>query len=270
MGISLAVLVLFGVVLKLAFPWIEDHQTYKPLSEFESVPAQNEMPHRVIDFISASGFRVYGWIFSRPGATRTLVFFHGNAGNISHNLHFVKLFQSLTPLNFVLVDYRGYGKNGGTARTEGVLDDLDETVRKIRGEPGWEHQKFIFFGRSLGGVLAIETAARVPCDGLIVENAFLSIREMAKIRYPRFPLFWFTTDRLDAGERIKRVTCPVLIVHCTLDEVIPYGQGGGVRLFESANAPKRFLALEGADHNNAVEAGGDKYLRELKGFIEGI
>jgi len=265
---GLALIVLFVVTLKLSMPWIEDYQTYKPMAEFEVHPSQENLTFEEIDFISTQGTRIYGWYFPIPGAEKTLVLFHGNAGNISHNLFFVKLFQALTPVNVYLFDYRGYGKNGGRSCTPGILRDAEEAILQIKEKLKSQDQKLIFFGRSLGGVLAIETAARVPCDGLIVENTFLSFREIAKTFYPFIPLFLLTTDRLDAQDRIGKVTCPVLVVHSTLDHLIPFHHGE--RLFEAAKEPKEFYPVQGAGHDDAVDIGGENYLTVLKRFIESV
>jgi fermentation-respiration switch protein FrsA (DUF1100 family) len=121
------------------------------------------------------------------------------------------------------------------------------------------------FGHSLGGAVAIDLASRRECGGLIVQSSFTSIRDMARRTF-RTPLFeYIPKSRFDSLVKIQQIQAPILIVHGTRDEIVPFSMGQ--RLFAAAPEPKFFFPVEGAGHNDVLEVGGHELLDCFKSFL---
>jgi hypothetical protein len=127
-------------------------------------------------------------------------------------------------------------------------------------------KNIILFGHSLGGAVAIDLASRRECGGLIVQSSFTSAKDMAR-RLFRIPLFeYIPKSQFNSLAKIRQVRAPILIVHGTRDEVVPFSMGQ--RLFEAAPEPKFFFPVEDAGHNDVVEVGGEGLLDHLRSFLE--
>jgi fermentation-respiration switch protein FrsA (DUF1100 family) len=193
------------------------------------------------------------------------LWFHGNAENIGHGLEHLR-FYSLLAVNVLAVDYRGYGKSEGSPDETGVYRDADAAYDYLIRDRHVQPKNIVVFGHSLGGAVAIDLASRRECGGLIVQSSFTSAKDMAR-RMFRIPLFeYLPKSKFDSLAKIRRVRAPILIVHGTRDEVVPFSMGQ--RLFRAAAEPKFFFPVEHAGHNNLVEVGGDRLLDHLKSFLE--
>jgi hypothetical protein len=209
--------------------------------------------------------RVNAWYLPSPASEKVLLWFHGNAENIAYGLEHL-LFYSRLAVNVLAVDYRGYGKSEGSPGEAGVYRDADAAYDYLIQERHFQPNNIILFGHSLGGAVAIDLASRRECGGLIVQSSFTSAKDMAR-RMFRIPLFeYIPKSQFNSLAKIRRVQAPILIVHGTRDEVVPFSMGQ--RLFRAAPEPKFFFPVEGAGHNDVVEAGGDGLLDRFKSFLE--
>lgn len=214
---------------------------------------------------AADGVRLNAWFFTHDGAPKVLLCFHGNAENIGSGLSRTKALSSLGT-NILALDYRGYGKSEGSPNEAGVYRDAEAAYRYLVKARGFEPQDIVIYGQSLGGAVAIDLAARHACGGLIVESSFTSIREMAR-RVLLIPFLEYAVkSRFDSIAKIAGVRAPVLIVHGTRDEVIPFSMGQ--KLFDAAPQPKWFFPVEGASHNDVFIVGGEEYLERMESLIE--
>lgn len=210
------------------------------------------------------GLRLNAWFLPAPASPKVLLVFHGNAENIGYGLGRLRSFAQLGT-NVLALDYRGYGKSEGSPDERGVYRDADAAYRYLTDIRRFAPRNIVLYGQSLGGAVAIDLASRHECGGLIVESSFTSGREMARRAF-RIPLFEYVPQsRFDSSAKIKNVRCPILIVHGTRDEVIPFAMGQ--RLYEAAPEPKTFLPVEGAGHNDVFLVGGAKYLASLKALV---
>jgi fermentation-respiration switch protein FrsA (DUF1100 family) len=258
--------VLLGVILVLyvLVKYAERKQIYYPTRFIEITPEDAGMEYEEVHLVTADGARLHGWYVPAESSRGVVLFCHGNAGNISHRLDSIIMFRELG-LDVFIFDYRGYGKSRGWITEKGLYLDAEAAfdylveVRKIPSK------KIVIFGRSIGGDVAIDLAARVDAACLITEGAFLSIEDMAKSIYKVRPPGWLLSNHFDALSRIKRVGMPKLIVHSRDDEIVPSSHGR--RIFETAGGPKEFLELEGS-HNDAFLVGGREYKRRLRDFID--
>jgi fermentation-respiration switch protein FrsA (DUF1100 family) len=199
----------------------------------------------------------------RHGAKRTLLFFHGNAGNISHRGASVEIFHRLG-LNVFIFDYRGYGKSQGKPDENGLYKDARAAWRYLINERGFDQEDIILFGRSIGGAVAADLAAEIQPGELILESTFSSARDVANAIFPVLSRLIFLRYEFNAVAHISRVTCPVLVLHSPDDEIIPFRLGE--KVFQAANEPKSFVKMSG-DHNGGFLMSQPDYERALGAFV---
>jgi len=209
--------------------------------------------------------RLNAWYLPNPASEKVLLWFHGNAETIGHGLEHLRFYSRLA-VNVLAMDYRGFGKSEGSPDETGVYRDADAAYHYLVRERHIQPKNIIFLGHSLGGAVAIDLASRRECGGLIVQSSFTSAKDMAR-RIFRIPLFeYLLKSRFNSLAKIRRVRAPILIVHGTRDQVVPFSMGQ--RLFAAAPEPKFFFPVEGAGHNNLAEVGGNRLLDHLKSFLE--
>lgn len=221
-------------------------------------------------FAAADGVRLHGWWCvprpnAAPTAAMTLLWFHGNAGNLSHRADMLARLLAL-PVRVLIVDYRGYGRSEGRPDEAGLYADARGAWAELTGPLGVPPERVVILGKSLGGAVAVALAAEVRPAGLVVQSSFTSARDMAARVFPFVPAALLRT-RLDSASRIGAVRCPKLFVHGTADEVVPYELGH--RLFAAAAEPKQWLDVPGAHHNDVYLVGGKPYVEALRAFVAG-
>jgi fermentation-respiration switch protein FrsA (DUF1100 family) len=227
-----------------------------------------------VQLTAADGVRLHGW-YSTPRIGRaggaldavetraTLLYLHGNAGNISHRYDFINELVGL-PANVLIIDYRGYGKSEGHPTEAGLYMDARAAWDYLTTARAIPAAQIVIFGESLGGAVAIELATKVEACGLIVQSSFTSIADMAGEVLPFVPRFLIRT-KMDSLSKIASVSCPKLFIHSQADEIIPYRLGR--RLFDAARPPKQFYEVKDAPHNLTNTIGGAPYDEALRAFI---
>lgn len=212
------------------------------------------------------GVRIHAYDLPSPGATRGLLFLHGNAGNASHRLPNAADLARLGT-RVLLLDYRGYGLSEGKPSEAGVYADARAALRYLVEERAIPERRIVVFGRSLGGAIAVDLAQGRDLAGLILESTFSSIADAADALLP-LPFGFSLRGRWDPLAKIASVRCPLLFFHGDMDGLIPIGLGR--RLYEAAISPKSFEVIRGAGHNNTVEYGGQPYLERIRAFLEQV
>lgn len=245
---------------------IEDGMIFHPDPTLARTPQQVSLEFEDIFFTTRDGVRLNGWFIPHRAARSTLVWFHGNAGNISHRVDNIKLLHDKVKVNVFIFDYRGYGRSEGRASEAGTYLDGEAALDLLRKKLGAKSDKMILFGRSLGAAVATEMATRFTNQGLILESPFISIAEMARIVLPFLPIGPLLKTRYDVAATIKKIKVPLLVLHGDRDEIVPFSHGKTV--FNQAPEPKKFFAIAGASHNDTYIVGGDMYFQQLKQFID--
>jgi fermentation-respiration switch protein FrsA (DUF1100 family) len=225
-------------------------------------------------FRTSDGLRLHGWYCKpyrnsqstiEPVTTdKVLLWFHGNAGNISYRYDMIRMLMKL-PVEIFIIDYRGYGRSEGNPSEPGLYIDAQAAWDYLTTGRAIAPERIIILGKSLGGVPAIDLAARVHAAGLIVQSSFTSARDVASHVLPFYPGALLRT-KMDSISKIGRVACPKLFIHSRADEVIPFELGW--RLYEAASEPKQFYEVKGAPHNSTYLVGGSAYLEALRNFID--
>ena len=199
-------------------------------------------------------------------STESLLFFHGNAGNISHRLDSIRQFRSLG-LSVFIIDYRGYGRSGGRTTEKGMYRDAEAAWRYLTEGRSITAGNIIVFGRSLGASVAAWLAGRHEPRALIVESSFTSVPDIAQEIYPWLPARWLSRLQHSTRDYVRAIQCPVLVVHSRDDEIIPFHHGESI--FAAANEPRSLLAIRGG-HNDAFLADERAYVGGLGTFLDGI
>ena len=261
-GLLLFAVVSYVVFLLLFENKIIFHPSRYPEGFWE--PVSVGVPAQDIYFTSEDGIKLHGWFIPDPNAVATLLWFHGNAGNLSHRLNNIQRLAPLS-LNIFIFDYRGYGRSEGEPNEQGIYKDSKAAYNTVVGLNTVTVDTLFLFGRSLGGICAVETALDHPARGLILESVFTSASDMSRQVFPLIPLGWAIRSKLDAIGKVPHLTLPKLFLHGTRDEVVPYDLGR--KLFDSAVEPKTFYPIEGAGHNDTYILGGRDYFNALSLFI---
>jgi len=250
-GVLLATYLALATVLYFMQPKF----LYSPMLEVFSTPAERKLDFEDVVFKSDDGINLSGWYVPVDNPKFTVIFCHGNAGNIAHRLDSINIFHNLG-LSCFIFDYRGYGDSQGKPNEEGTYTDAMAAYKWLNEEKKIQAENIIIFGRSLGGTVAAQLAGKVKVGGLIVESAFTSYVDMGKEYYSYMPVRWFARFSYRTIDYIKNVHCPVMLIYSRNDEIVPYKFG--LELYEAANEPKEFIEIFGG-HNDCFLASGEIY-----------
>ena len=260
--VTLACLIGLIVFLFAYVRFYERRGFYFPAKELFADPGDIGLAFEEVFFTASDGVRLCGWFVPNPQAKETILFLHGNAGNISNRLEVIALFKDL-PANVFIIDWRGYGKSQGWPTEQGLYADALAAYRYLVDERGCAPDSIVVYGKSLGGNVAVDLASKAQIKALICDSAFSSAEDMATIVFPLLPAKYFLSVKFDALAKIAKVTCPKLIIHAREDEIVPFRLGE--KLFASAAEPKEFLVVSG-DHNQIVFE-DQTYLNRLRQFL---
>tara|TARA_B100000963_G_scaffold15824_1_gene12109 strand:+ start:1058 stop:1858 length:801 start_codon:yes stop_codon:yes gene_type:complete len=192
---------------------------------------------------------------------KTLLIFHGNAGNLSNRIYKLNELNKLD-INILLISWRGFSGNKGSPTEKNLYDDAEAAIKWLN-EKKVKNDKIILYGESLGTGVAVEMGKRYSFNSLILESPFTSIENSAKIYYPYLPVKLLLKDRYDSINKIKMIKSPILIMHGKKDDVVPFDMGQ--KLFEEANQPKHSYFTTTDDHMMEFNY---KLINEIKNFIE--
>jgi hypothetical protein len=259
---SLVALGLLNGLMYLAQPGM----LFFPHAALDATPRDWGLAYQDVRFPSADGLKLHAWLIPRDDARQVLLFFHGNAGNISHRGESVAIFHRLG-LSVFILDYRGYGHSEGSPSEPGLYLDARAAWHHLTDKLGYAPADIVVFGRSLGGVVAAKLASEVRPGALILESSFSSAKDAARAIYPVLSRLVLLRFELAAAHYVRSAGCPVLVLHSPDDEIIPYRLGR--KLFAAAPAPKRFVELRGG-HNEGFLLSQPDYERALRDFIESL
>lgn len=263
----LVVTAVFCVLVGCSF---QIEHIFNSSKDLVSSPAQVDIAFEEIWFRTADAVQLHGWYVPGEADRPLVVFFHGNAANISHRVPNIEYLHRLG-LPVFIFDYRGFGASKGRALAEedlyrdarGALDYL-----RIRG---WSAERMIFFGRSMGAAVALQMALEDPPAGVILEAPFTSLRAIARELGPvAYGLFgwWTIGEQFDNLQKVTLLSRPLLILHGDQDQIVP--QEMSQQLFASAHQPKTLVLIAGARHSDAFQVEGADYLMAWRGFIDEV
>lgn len=239
---------------------------YFPSATHDDSPAARGLVASDVALVAADGVRLHGWWLPAAERRATLLFLHGNAGNVSHRLDRALLLQRLG-LDLLLVDYRGYGHSAGKPSESGLALDAQAAWRHLTGERGVAPRSIVLYGESLGGAVAARLAAEVSPGALVLDSAFTSVPDLGAELYPWLPVRLLARSRYDTRAALARVDSAVLILHARDDEIVPFSHAE--RNLAAARGTKRLVALRGG-HNDAWWTDRATYEEALRGFLDAV
>lgn len=255
------------VVAWLFVRWFEWRSVYVPSRALSGDPSQAGLAFEEVSFMTEDAKLLYGWWIPHPSARGTVLYCHGNAGNISGRIDLCRDLHRLR-VNVFIFDYRGYGRSKGWATEQGTYRDARAAYEVVCARYGdAEDPPVIVYGASLGGAVASQLALDKPVRALVVESSFPSAVDVGERLYPWLPVRAICSFRYDAARRLAHVAAPKLLASSRNDQLIPFELGW--RLYEAAAPPKRFFELRGP-HDEAGWNETPAYWAELERFVTGV
>lgn len=243
---------------------------FAPSREIEITPDEVGLAFEDIFINVTDNEKIHAWYFpavATEATSKTVLFCHGNAGNISGRIETAQLLLELG-VNVLLIDYRGYGRSDGEPTETNVYADAQAAFDWLRQEKQLSATEIFVFGRSLGGAVAVEMGVVNECGGVIVESSFTSIVAMGKRVYPYLPVSLLARYRFDSISKIAGIRSPVLVTHSPDDDMIPFEMGQ--QLYEAASGDRAFVRLSGGHNDQSYfdNAGYRTGLRAIFGLSE--
>lgn len=230
-----------------------------------ATPQQAGLPYEDVKLVTADGVTLHGWLIPAGEPPRgTVLFFHGNAGNISHRLDSLRMFHRLG-YRTLIFDYRGYGNSGGAPTEQGTYRDAEAAWDYLTQTRNIPATSIVLFGESLGGAVAAWLASRHTPAALVISSGFTSVPDLAADIYPFMPVRWLARFHYDTRAHVAASNTPVFIAHSPDDEIIPFRHGRA--LFAAAQQPKRFLELQGG-HNEGFIFVRETWIQALGEFLQ--
>lgn len=254
------------LVLNGALYLWQPRMIFFPVRALQATPTDWGLRYEDVRLRSADGIELHGWFIPAAAPGPTVLFLHGNAGNISHRRESIEIFHRLGA-NVLIIDYRGYGASGGRPDERGLYLDAMTAWRHLVDARGIAATEIVIFGRSLGGAVAAHLAARVDAAGVILESTFSSAQDVAGHWFPVLSRLLVLRYAFPSADAVTRRRMPLLVLHSPDDEIVPFTLGR--RLFDAAAEPKRFVALRG-DHNGGFLSSRPVYQEALREFIDRV
>jgi fermentation-respiration switch protein FrsA (DUF1100 family) len=226
-------------------------------------PEDYGLKYKEVWFRASDGISLYGWWI--PGGRYTLLFAHGNGGNISDRVDIAAKFHA-EGFSVFLFDYRGYGKSKGEPTEKGTYKDAESAVRYLHQKRCIPLSRIILVGESMGGAIVVEVCTRYKIRAAVLISPSLSFSEIMSHHYSDHSYNKKFDGIYDSSKKILKVHSPMMMVHGDTDELVPFKQGK--ELFQKANSPKFFYRVRKAGHNDVYEVGGERLFRRIKEFVE--
>ena len=262
---SYVIILVLGLLLLNVLMYLQQPQmTFYPIRELDQTPAEWGLGYEDVTLNTADNVQLHGWYLPDQQSEQVLLFFHGNAGNISHRRESIELFHRLG-LNVFIIDYRGYGNSTGKPDEQGLYEDAATAWRYLTEEKGFANDQILIFGRSLGGAVAARLAADVQARGLILESTLSSTKDFARTAFPILSRLVIIRYDFNTADNVQRVNYPVLVLHSPDDEIMPFQLGE--KVFQSAHEPKHFVRMRGG-HNNGFLVSQPGYEQEIDSWLK--
>ena len=198
---------------------------------------------------------------SNPKAKYTIIYSHGNAEDLGVSYHFLQALQQ-HGFSVLSYDYSGYGLSSGKPNEKNTYQDITAVYNYATKKLKIPAKHIINMGHSLGAGVAVNLSANQPTAGLIITGAFVSAFRVMT----RYPILF--GDKYSNINKIKKINTPLLIIHGTKDNIIPFWHGK--KLYKTANQPKEFIEINGAGHNNLIQINSAAYWEAITKFSQKI
>ena len=244
--------------------YIETRTLFYPTKDVASFPDRANLEFEDVFFKTTDNLTLNGWYVPSKGAVTTILFCHGNAGNISHRIEKLKFFHDLG-CNIFVFDYRGYGRSQGRPSEKGFYNDAKAAYEWLLFR-GIASSQIIGYGESIGGAVMVDLASKEKMKAVILDSTLTSVKDLIARAYPFLP-YWVFYSRFDSETKIKSVKVPKLMIHSQNDEIIPFAIGR--KLYEVSPEPKEFFQIHGG-HNSCFYESQESLREKIGNFISRI
>ncbi|MBI3617970.1 MAG: alpha/beta hydrolase [Candidatus Omnitrophica bacterium] len=261
---SVLYIVVMVALLAAGVRYLESRSVFYPARSIAATPAALGLAFEDVFIKTEDNVTINAWLIKSSTQRGTLIFCHGNAGNIGDRLEKILLFHQMG-LNVLIIDYRGYGESQGRPSEAGIYKDAVAAYDYLLTRQDIDRSRIIGYGESLGGAVAVDLGTKRNLAALIIDSSFTNAADMAKTIYPFIPSFLLGT-KLDSVSKVRAVTIPKIFIHSRADEIVPFRLGE--RLYQAAAQPKEFLELPGGGgHNDTPVDAREKMAREIVTFL---
>ncbi len=227
--------------------------------EVNSTPAELGLSYYEVWFETLDGIPIHGWSIPGHADMPLVIFFHGNAANISDSVDMLQYFNEIGFSTFIF-DYRGFGKSHGqTIREEDLYIDGRSAINYLKNK-GWHPSQMIFYGHSMGAAVSLQMALETPPATVVLESPFTSMSEIAWHTAPiTYALIgWWAIDaEFDNLNKIQNLSVPLVIFQGGMDKIVPSKMAQ--RLYKHAREPKAIYFIPNGGHSDLFQVGGKKY-----------
>lgn len=231
---------------------------YYPFGKILIIPEE----FQEISLKTPDNLNIYGWFKAPNKGQKTILYFHGNAGNLMGRSDRFEKFANQYGL--LAISYRGYSKSEGKPSEKGFYLDAQAALEFLKSK-NINSENIIIFGESIGSGVAVELASQHNFAGLILEAPFSSILSVAKKSYWFLPVSVILKDRFESDKKVYKIKTPILIFHATGDNIVPFSEGK--KLYNMAIAKKKFIEITGDFH---VAINADYILKNIDEFYQDI
>lgn len=261
-------IIFLSIILALGFVWFryfEWKSIFFPTREFSYTPDNSGLEYEDVFMKTQDDQKINAWFILARNSSFTLLFCHGNGGNISHRVGKIEILNKLG-LNIFIFDYRGYGKSEGRPSEQGIYLDAQAAYGYLTKEKNVSPEGIIVYGESLGAAVAVDLASKVELKAMILEGAFSCAKDISREIYPFLPTF-ILKSKFDSLSKIKKITSPKLFIHSVNDEIVPIHLSH--KLFNAAPEPKTFRTI-GGGHNTCHMDSQKEYTESIGTFIDSL
>ena len=218
---------------------------------------------QTINFKTSDNFELKGWFHLKNSNKKTILFLHGNAGNLDNRIDKLNFLGNMD-INFLIISWRGYSGNPGNPSEKGLYKDALGGIEWLN-KKGISNDRIILYGESLGTAITTEVAQNENFAGIILEAPFTSMVDMGQKIYPIFPVKFLLKDKYESKNKIKNIKSPILVLHGRKDKIVPFYMGE--KIFEMANSPKFKYFTDLDDHMMNFD---EKLVNEIDLFIRNL
>jgi hypothetical protein len=252
-------LLLVLAVLKALVWWLQPRLAFYP----RRGPTPPPDPYVRFQTTTKDGISLTGWMMPPDSAKPVIIYFCGNAGNLSDRAALLSGFVGKAA-TVVAFNYRGMGESSGSPTEQGVYRDAAAIYLYVTETLGVDPRRVILWGHSIGGAVAAWLATEKPCAGLVLESTFRSANAMAKRMLPAIPTSLFLTYRFDNERHMRVLRVPVLFIHGTDDTIVPPDDSR--HLYSLAPEPKELWVIPHGGHNDLSEVAGSSFCDRITSF----
>lgn len=195
---------------------------------------EKNLNHKIEKITINSEFDLSGWYFEKDLSLKTIIFFHGNAGNLQNRIYKLNEFSKID-VNYLIFAYRGFNGNDGSPNEEGLYEDASAAIQWLN-KKGTKNENIVLYGESLGTAIAINQGSKTKFGGMILESPFTSMIDLAKKYYPYLPVKILLKDKFDSESKLKSLNTPILVMHGRNDNIVPFEMGK--EIFNNSKEPK--------------------------------